>query len=255
MTGVGGHAGRNAMRLSAVPFERQDDPASCGAAVLAMIYRSFGIERRQDEIWPAIATQSSRGRRCARAQSLVMDARRCGLDGLVVQARDPWVILERCLDQSVRVILNHATDEASGAGHFSVLRALTPGSIVVHDPYVGPDRTLARDEFLRLWNPRSSRREILDQVLIAISDTPSGVGPCPLCSVLAGDEFTCPNCGRAVVLQPLAVLRCLTDWCPMRNWELVFCPYCDQHWSDGLSSARVRAAATPPAGETGGESP
>jgi hypothetical protein len=242
------------MRVLDVPFERQNDPATCGAAALAMVYRSFNIDRRQEQIWPAIASRSALGKWCARAQSLVADAGRCGLHALVVQARDPWVIPALCLDHAVRVILNHASDPTTGAGHFSVLRALTLEHIVLHDPDVGPDRMVTRDEFLRLWNPRAPRREILDQVLIAIADEASSLGPCPLCSATAGDEFVCPGCRQTVVVQPLVVLRCLTNWCPMRAWEQVFCPNCDLHWADGLSSARRRPTLTPPEGGTGGES-
>ena len=46
-----------------IPYEKQADPQTgrmCGAACLSMVYRSFGKEVPQAEIWQAIAKQNGR---------------------------------------------------------------------------------------------------------------------------------------------------------------------------------------------------
>lgn len=213
------------------PFEKQLNEWSCGAAALAMVYRSLGIERGQLQIWAAIRGMNRRGFYCARAQSIAADAIQSGLHAMVIQVRDPWVVLERCMQHSVRAIINHVPKSDSGAGHYSVLTAFNDEQVVLHDPSLGPNRILSRSEFLQLWNPRAPTTEIVNQVLVAISDSATVLDQCPLCDGKASDRATCRSCNRPVVLQPLAILGCLTDWCPMRAWERFFCPWCDHHWS------------------------
>lgn len=205
-----------------------------------MAYRSLGMDCTQDQIWADVGATNRRGKLCARAQALAADALRRGLQALVIQVRDPWLVLDRCIQQSVRVIINHVSEPKSGSGHYSVLAAVGDDQVIMHDPGSGPNRTLTRNEFLQLWNPRSGITEILGQVLIAIANSPSQLETCALCSGQAGDVVTCKSCQRSVLLQPLAILGCLTDWCPMRAWEQVFCPWCDNSWTKGLGNVRVQ---------------
>lgn len=221
-----------------IPYERQANRWSCGAAALAMVYRSFGIECGQEQIWETIRGKSGRGRFCARAQALAADAIQHGLHALVIQVRDPWVVLERCIRQSVRVIINHVPEPKSGGGHYSVLTVLSDDHVVMHDPNFGPNRTLTRNEFLQLWNPRSALAEIISQVMIAIAASPSDLDLCPLCDGRATDAATCRSCNRSFLFQPLSILGCLTDWCPMRAWEQFFCPWCDHHWNSRSGKAK-----------------
>ena len=223
--------------LREVPFEEQWNKWSCGAAALAMVYTSFGIECNQEQIWETIRGKSLYGRLCARAQALAANALDHGLHALAFEVRDPWLVLDRCLQHSVRAIINHVPEVNSGSGHYSVLTALNKDHVIMHDPNVGPNRTLTRNEFLRLWNPRAPKTEILGQVMIAIAGSPSQLDPCPLCSGHARDVVACKSCQRSVLLQPLAILGCLTDWCPMRAWEQIFCPWCDHYWTKGLGNA------------------
>src|SRR5580700_5734577 len=92
------------------PFEMQKTRWSCGAAVLCMVYRSFGIDCNQDQIWEIIEDKSIRGRSCSRAQTLAVDAIGRGLYALVIQVRDPWLLLNRCVEQSVAAIINHVPE-------------------------------------------------------------------------------------------------------------------------------------------------
>lgn len=213
--------------LGTVPFEKQINDWSCGAAALAMVYQSFGIQCCQEPIWEAIAGKNQWGRPCARAQSLASDALQRGLHALAIQVRDPWLVLERGIRHSVRLIINHEPQPKSGSGHYSVLTDLSEHEVVVHDPGFGPNRVLARDDFLKLWNPSAPNTQIVSQVLVAIADASSTRAPCPLCQRTALENVTCFSCQRSIPLQPTIVLGCLADCCPMRAWEQIFCPYCD----------------------------
>jgi hypothetical protein len=222
---------RDAMAELQVPYERQINSWSCGAAALTMVYRSLGLECRQDQIWDAVRGESRLGRYCAKAHTLAAHALQRGCQALVIQVRDPWLVLNRCMEQSIRVIINHLPTPKSGGGHYSVLTSLSDDRVSFHDPSFGPGRTLSRNEFLQLWNPYSGLTEILGQVLVAIAPDSSQLESCSLCGGESADDITCVSCLKPFRLQPLAIMGCLTDWCPMRAWERFFCPWCDHHWS------------------------
>ena len=224
------------MFAAPLQYERQTEPRSCGAAALTMVYRSLGITCNQEDIWQVVASKSAYGAQCARAQTLAKDALDRGLRALAFQVRDPWIVLERCLHDSVRVIINHAPASAPTGGHYSVLTDLNDREIIFHDPSEGPNQAVSRRAFLLLWNPRSPFAEILGQVMIAIAASESKLESCLLCKGQARDVVKCRSCRRQVRLQPLAILGCLTDWCPMRGWEQIFCPWCDHTWTKGLGA-------------------
>jgi hypothetical protein len=171
-----------------------------------------------------------------------------GLCALMIEARDPWLVLERSLRSSVRIIVNHCPSVLLGIGHYSVLVGLDDESVTLHDPADMPGRTIPRGEFWKLWNPSHPNREILNQVLVAISDSPSTPGVCPLCDRGSVESLACGACGKRVHLQPAVVLGCLSDGCAMRSWERIFCSSCDHHRRDGLprpggrGRARVRGS-------------
>ena len=220
--------------LCAVPYEKQVNKWSCGAAALGMVYRTYGIECSQEQIWKAISRMHGWGRWCARNQALATDALQRGLHALVIQVRDPWPVLERCMQHSVRVIVNHQYQPNVGSGHYSVLTGLSDDEVVLHDPDVGPNRTLTREEFLQLWNPTSPNPRFVSRVLIAIADAACEREPCPSCAKTAAVSLPCPWCPWGIPTQPLIALGCVTDRCPMRWWNRIYCPFCDDALHDGV---------------------
>ena len=62
-----------------IPYQRQINAWSCGAAALAMVYRSLDMECNQAEIWEKIASVGPRQRLCSRAQAMAADALSRGL--------------------------------------------------------------------------------------------------------------------------------------------------------------------------------
>src|SRR5438477_13216090 len=127
-----------------VPYQRQINGWSCGAAALAMVYQSLGLACDQEEIWDRIAGVGPHQRPCSRAQALAADASSHGLCALMIEARDPWLVLERSLRSSVRIIVNHCPSVLLGIGHYSVLVGLDDESVTLHDPADMPGRTIPR---------------------------------------------------------------------------------------------------------------
>jgi hypothetical protein len=211
-----------------VPYEAQEHPASCGAAALAMVYRSLGLAESQETIWRCLESGSARG-------TLTVNLARHALDrsliASVIQVGDPWLLLERCGEQDVRVIVSHRPQLGRGGGHFSVLAALDESTVLLHDPSLGP-RRLPRAEFLELWQAARPGAMIAGSIVLTIAYAhPVPVWECPLCDHNGVETLRCAGCAGAFVTGPMAILGCLREGCPMRSWERLHCPYCDRAWS------------------------
>jgi hypothetical protein len=199
----------------------------CGAAALCMVYRSFGLTASQAELWPKIARRSATRQLGARTYLLAQDALQRGLGALVIQAHDPVAILRRCLDNSLRAILNHRLDLELPTGHYTVLVGLTEQHVLLHDPQVGPSTRLLLYDLLKLWQPSAGLSEITGRVLVALAQSKSVQPPCNVCGSVIPETVPCPSCKQAIPLQPAAALGCAGADCPARMWEMIFCPFCD----------------------------
>jgi hypothetical protein len=225
-----------------IPFEPQaDSPGNrlCGAASLCMVYRSLGIECAQQEIWEKVARPERGGRR-ARTYLLAADALERGLAALVVQARQPWAILERCVARGVRLILNQRIQLDSPAGHYTVLVSINETEAILHDPATGPNQTVSREDLLKLWEANWGRCEIVGEVLVAVAQKPAECVACAECGTMPPPHVECPRCRKQVVLEPSAALGCVVLNCPQRLWKYLYCPSCD---------GRISVVATPLAPE------
>jgi ABC-type bacteriocin/lantibiotic exporter with double-glycine peptidase domain len=202
---------------------------ACGAAALAMAYRSLGLACSQEQIWQRIASRSPRAG--VRANSLAADAIAQGLAAIVLQTHQPWRFLEACAAADVRVILNHRLARYSPWGHFTLLEQIEEQSIWLHDPQYGPHRCLAKEELLHLWQGCPGRTEIAGQVAIVIDQRRLEKASCLACRSDVPASLRCAHCKQQVPLQPVAVLGCFAADCPHRLWRQIFCPHCD--WAVG----------------------
>jgi peptidase C39-like protein len=217
-----------------IPYEKQTDPQinrGCGAACLSMVYRSFGKELPQAEIWPLIAKQNRFGSTASTTYLMAQHAVGLGFSVVVIQARHPLQVLRLCREAGVRAILNQRAQTGASTGHYTVLVDIDDKNVVVHDPALGPSRRISCDEFLQLWQPLSSNSEILGNVLIGIAAEPVAFPACEFCHTSIPAKVDCPKCGKAVGLQPAALLGCIRDGCIARMWNYVACPSCDFMWS------------------------
>jgi hypothetical protein len=133
--------------------------------------------------------------------------------------------LQRCADPAVRIILNHRLSQEQLAGHYTVLVGISDREIVVHDPLLGPQRRLGRDEFLKLWQPAGY--QVIGRVFLAVAESSPAVSSCSRCGLLLPDTVVCPCCKESISLRPASVLGCGGKRCEARTWDQVFCPGCD----------------------------
>jgi hypothetical protein len=245
-----------------VPYERQIDAETerrmCGAAALAMVYRSFGLELTQQQLWPNITGRNPRGTIHAKSFLLCRDALSRGFLGLVLKAQSPWELLLRTRQPGTQVIVNHRVNRETAAGHYSVVVACNQDEVTLHDPRMGPDRKIPKAEFLELWQPNTPRSEITGNIAIVITKNLSDVQMCATCQNLMPPAYVCATCKRTVPLQPSRALGCLSARCGGRLWSTLFCPYCDspvEKLDSWNPAALLKSQTGLGAGSTGSQRP
>jgi hypothetical protein len=215
-----------------IPYELQQGERACGAAALCMVYRSFGLDWSQSEIWERIARAGPWDQLRTSTRLLGADALGCGLAALILKARDPCRALELSQGTDVRIILNLRHSATSQAGHYSVFVSIDAEDVVLHDPHWGPFRKLTRAELQELWRPNRGPTEITGHVLVAFAGAPASAVDCELCGANTPESVSCVSCQKAIVLRPGDVLGCVNANCRARTWEQIFCPNCDMGLHD-----------------------
>lgn len=214
-----------------IPYEKQSDSQTnrgCGAACLTMVYRSFGKEVPQAEIWPAIARENRFGQVSSMTYLMAQDALNRGFRAVAIQTRHPLQVLRICRAAGVRAILNHRVRRDSAAGHYTVLVDIDDKDVVVHDPLFGAAHRLSHAELIELWLPQVPNSEIAGGVLIAIGAAGLPAQPaCEFCRTPMLSSVDCPRCAKPTGLEPGVVLGCIKDGCIARMWNWVCCPACD----------------------------
>jgi hypothetical protein len=196
-----------------------------------MVYRSFGKEVPQDEIWPLIAKPNRFGSIASSTHLMVAHALSQGLQAIAIQARHPLQVLRLCRDGGIRAILNLRLQADAYAGHYAVLADIDDKYVVLHDPLLGPARPLTHAELLARWHPQVPNSEILGNVVIGIAPESAGLPPCEFCHTLTPVQIDCPRCAKSVGLQPALLMGCMLDGCIARMWNYVCCPSCDYVWT------------------------
>lgn len=227
-----------------IPYEKQSDPQArgCGAACLSMVYQSFGKDVAQASIWPLIAKPNRFGVVSSTTHLMALHAISQGLSAVVIQARHALQVLRLCREADIRAILNQRARPDVSAGHYTVLVDIDDKNVVLHDPSLGPCRTMSYADVLQLWQPQPNS-EIAGNVVIGIAEKPAPIAACEFCHTAIPAKVDCPRCKKAVGLQPAALLGCIRDGCIARMWNYVACPSCDFMWS--FSEAGTSAADFP----------
>jgi len=240
-----------------IPYEKQTDTKNtrmCGAACLSMVYRSFGKEVPQTEIWPAIAKVNRLGSLASTTHLMAQHALGQGLAAVAFQARHPIQALRLCREAGARAILNHRAEMHSSNGHYSVMVDLDAKNVYLHDPFYGPSRSVSHADLLELWQPKFRNSEIVGGVLIAIAEAPRDAPACPFCRTPSAPTLECPHCKKPVGLKPNTVLGCMNENCIARMWNYICCPFCDFMWNSS-SSVAPAAASVPGADQSGASTP
>jgi hypothetical protein len=238
----------------AIPFEKQTDPQTtrmCGAACLSMVYRSFGKEVPQTEIWPAISKPNRFGVTSSITHLMALNAISRGFSAVAIQARHPLQVLRLCREGGIRAILNHRLQPDASAGHYSVLVDIDAQGVVLHDPLFGPSRRLALEQLLELWQPSIANSEIVGGVLLAIAAAPPPMPACEFCHTPFPSSVACPRCKRPVGLEPGIPMGCINSVCISRMWSFLCCPSCDYTWTFSQADAAAEEPAAPDSGASG----
>jgi hypothetical protein len=196
-----------------------------------MVYRSFGKEVPQTQIWPSITKPNRAGNPASTTHLIARDALTRGFSAIAIQVRHPLHALRICRHSGIRAILNHRLKQDAATGHYSVMVDLDDKNVVLHDPYYGPARNVPHAELLELWQRRFSSSEIVGNMLIGITAQPSSIAACQLCQTPIPSTAQCPKCAQQVLLQPSVLLGCMNTACAGRMWNYICCPACDCTWT------------------------
>ncbi len=217
----------------------------CGASCLNAVYASLGIKAAPDQIWRAIAKPNRFGSMASTSHLMAKDAIDRGLQAMVVQVREPMVVLKACIDAKINVIVNHRLSADSPIGHYSILQAIEPQHVTLNDPYYERSRRLTHTEFLDLWQVHGEESEIAGYVMIAIAKDAIPKPACEICGTPFVPVMQCPACSQPVLMPFANLLGCISDRCVARLWSSICCPHCDNMWQ-GLSTEGGATTGVPP---------
>jgi hypothetical protein len=204
-----------------------------------MVYRSFGRDITQEDIWPAIAKKNRLGSLASTTHLMAKDALSRGFAAIAFQSRHPIQALRLCCESGTRAILNHRAAPDSTTGHYSVLVGMDDHDVMVHDPFRGPSRRIPHAELVELWRPGFPNSEITGYVLIGIAAESPAESSCWLCRALMPSAAVCPGCQQPVSLRPSGPLGCTAGSCVARMWNYICCPSCDCGFTIGAESVPV----------------
>ena len=222
--------------VAAIPYERQQDADGnrmCGAAALCMVYRSFGVECTQAEVWQAVAG----GTRSARTRLICADSLQRGFDALIVRREFPGMCSASA--RGTRSAPSSITGSPSNrptaitrswwawttVGRWSRSQGRPgsqpgPNSVA---PALATERAGLGDH---RPGPGGDRRREHATVVV-----------CSRCRAPIPESARCGRCAATIRLQPAAVLGCVAEDCDGRLWEALFCPQCDTTYRNQITPA------------------
>ncbi len=116
-----------------VPYERQTEELSCGAACLSMILRSFGISINQQQIWEEIEKKAG----VAYVKHMAMYPKRFGIESTIVKVENcTGEIIDFCFANNYRIIILQRNLDNERLGHYVVPFSTDKNHIYLHDPHI-----------------------------------------------------------------------------------------------------------------------
>lgn len=152
--------------MLAVPYVKQINPNACGAAVLEMIYKFYGIEDiSQNDLMQKYQEFEPHGSRNYRlsSETLVIDAKERNFDAVLFRAnyKDKQDCLAKLyefveLNKLPVIVCQKFTNEQPLMGHFRLVVGMNEDFIYVHDPFQdieGNEAEWTSDQFFEFWQP------------------------------------------------------------------------------------------------------
>lgn len=162
--------------LPVQPFQETLHASMCGPASLKMVLAYYGIEKTEQELAELTKTHPDLGTSDVNIKKAAESL------GFKVEIKNDSTFedIQGWLDKKVPVIVNWFTrgridypESDVPDGHLSVVVGLADEFIYLQDPEIGKLRTIARNDFLRVWfdftgDHINSWDEIIIRQLIAI---------------------------------------------------------------------------------------
>ncbi|NOI65273.1 cysteine peptidase family C39 domain-containing protein [Vibrio sp. 99-8-1] len=124
-------------KLINVPYIKQPKgTAKCGAACAAMIVKHYSNVRVDlDDVWNAISDISpEQGRKYCRTYKIGAYLTSQHFDCVTVRYSSLKDLLEFCNVNGVAPIINHKSFDNPTGGHFSVVKNISAGNVLINDP-------------------------------------------------------------------------------------------------------------------------
>ncbi|MDB4984654.1 MAG: hypothetical protein JWM20_833 [Patescibacteria group bacterium] len=148
-----------------VPFCKQTNGVSCGAACLVMIYEFYGMHSvTQEDILDKYKIQDphNQGMRIL-TSDLVSDARLRGFTSSIIAAditdiKSSMALIKTFIKRGVPIITcQQYSQEKSLSGHFRVVIGIDEKDVIFHDPNDllenGALQKMTHESFFELWQP------------------------------------------------------------------------------------------------------
>jgi len=184
-----------------IPYVKQwlpgNNKGACGAACLAMVYKSFNKEFDQKSIFYKIAIKVKDGSACANFL-MARDALRRGFYAINLEIRRPRDFIELFkngnIDDSVRVIVTQRPTMDAKDWHETVLVEVTDKHVIVHDPLLKPSRRIGKEVFLKMWAGGMVTPNAHNNKIVAVAEKKSRRNNCLICGRHISDFTRCPSC-------------------------------------------------------------
>ncbi len=137
----------SAMQRPAIPYRKQENlDIYCGPAVVQMILAAHGLERSQDELAQILGTDATG----TSAQAIAEFLMSCGF---FVERKNGAELkdIETALESGASVIVGYIESGDNLLNHYGIVADLDDGHIVLVDPLLGPELSMARDDFESRW--------------------------------------------------------------------------------------------------------
>lgn len=122
-----------------IPYVPQPQMSNmCGAACLEMIYRYFGLETSQAEIWNHISAVDSLSHRLnCHTYLMTIDAQNRGLNSVAISIASLLELIPACLKNSIVPIILCRRSPTDLYGHFCVIKGVDYKGFYLNDPDPG----------------------------------------------------------------------------------------------------------------------
>lgn len=140
--------------LPVQPFQETLHAGMCGPASLKMVLAYYGVEKSESELAALCGTDPDLG---TTDEGIKQASEQLGFTA-EIHNNSSFDDIQAWLDKKVPVIVNWFTrgrtdypESDVPDGHLSVVVGLDDENIYLQDPEIGKLRTIARDDFMRVW--------------------------------------------------------------------------------------------------------